>query len=168
MPTIFVSPAAAIQSPDVSPALPWLVGGAGFVIAATGVLFLLRKGVRWATAVILIGLLVVGYGFATAAGIGGEVEVKEAPQNITSSLRGQDLFAAKGCLTCHAHASIDRDQPGMIFVDAGPDLTDFSASPDYLRRWLADPTPKTPGTYMPDLQLSEAEIEDLIAFINSD
>jgi hypothetical protein len=47
-----------------------------------------------------------------------------------------------------------------------PDLSNFSASPEVLRLRLQDPRLVNSNTQMPDLNLSDAEIEALIAFIN--
>jgi hypothetical protein len=83
------------------------------------------------------------------------------------------LFTAKGCNGCHLH---DEAQ-GRIY---GPDLTGKSFPSEYLRKFLADPsiTPvpdmicSKDGYYcgspyaMPNLNLKNAEIEALVAFIN--
>jgi hypothetical protein len=53
-------------------------------------------------------------------------------------------------------------------VNIGLDLTRFTASPEYLRSWLSDPASVKQDTEMPDLNLSGAEIEELITFINSE
>jgi cytochrome c2 len=146
------------------PLLPWLVGAAGFLIAAGGLIFLLRRGVRWAAAFIVIGTLAIGYGFASAASQGADPVVDDSSRAPSQESAGQDLFLAKGCVTCHAHAAFD--QEAMSFGGIGPDLTDFTAAPDYLRLWLSDPASVKPNTKMPNLHLNQAEIEDLIVFIN--
>ncbi len=79
---------------------------------------------------------------------------------------GHRLFIAKGCVICHYHGDTYKDRE--FGVDIGPNLTDFTASPEYLRIWLNDPASVKPQTMMPTLKLSDAEIEALIAFINSD
>jgi cytochrome c2 len=48
-----------------------------------------------------------------------------------------------------------------------PNLSNFSASPEILFIRLKDPAAAKSDTKMPDLGLKEAEIEALIAFINS-
>jgi cytochrome c1 len=47
----------------------------------------------------------------------------------------------------------------------GPDLAGYRADPVFLRRWLRDPQAVRPATRMPDLGLSDAEIEALSAFL---
>ncbi|MCI0433214.1 MAG: cytochrome c [Gemmatimonadetes bacterium] len=80
--------------------------------------------------------------------------------------RGRALFVAKGCLTCHLH----REVSGAHVVPVGPDLSDRRFAPDYLARFLDDPSirPPTSDIRMPDLDLDDAEIRALVAFINGD
>lgn len=78
---------------------------------------------------------------------------------------GQRLFVAKGCVGCHYHAAVSSER--ISHFDA-PNLTDYQADPEYVRSWLRDPKAIRPATVMPDLNLSESEIEALVAFINSD
>ena len=81
--------------------------------------------------------------------------------------RGRRMFAAKGCVTCHVH----RDVPVQGEVnDFGPDLTDRRFAPDYLAKFLADPSIKPPssGKRMPNPGLREKDIAPLIAFINAE
>jgi len=81
--------------------------------------------------------------------------------------RGRRLFAARGCVTCHTHAAVSI--PGDV-SDYGPNLTNLKFPPEYLARFLADPSikPSTNGKRMPNLSLREKEITPLIAFINAD
>lgn len=80
---------------------------------------------------------------------------------------GRALFLAKGCVTCHVHA--DAPSQGFASTSIGPNLTNYAAPADasFLRQWLADPGSLRPATQMPDLDLSEAEIESLIAFVSN-
>jgi cytochrome c2 len=79
---------------------------------------------------------------------------------------GEHLFVTKGCITCHSNSKVSNSF-GYMKVNAGPDLTKFSASPEALRLRLKDPSSVKSDTQMPNLNLSETEIEALIAFINS-
>ncbi|MGQ0639328.1 MAG: c-type cytochrome [Gemmatimonadaceae bacterium] len=82
--------------------------------------------------------------------------------------RGQRLFVAKGCVTCHTHG----DSKSEIGSPAVPDLTDRTFAPSYLADYLANPKIKPPanqqGWQMPNMQLKQPEIAALVAFINSD
>ena len=79
---------------------------------------------------------------------------------------GGQLFVAKGCIACHANNKVE-NASDYWRTDAGPNLTTFSASPEALRLRLKDPSSVKSDTQMPDLNLSEFEIEALIVFINS-
>jgi len=78
--------------------------------------------------------------------------------------RGWALFRNKGCVTCHVNTRVE-GHTGVL-GSVGPNLTGYTNDPDFLRRWLANPPAVRPGTRMPNLRLSEAEIEDLVAFLN--
>lgn len=76
---------------------------------------------------------------------------------------GRALFAGKGCSACHALG----DVPGGVAVGVGPDLTTYRGDTAFLRRWLADPAAVRPGTTMPDLDLTPAEIRSLASFLSA-
>lgn len=81
--------------------------------------------------------------------------------------RGRRMFAAMGCVTCHVHRAVGI--AGEV-SDFGPDLTDRRFPPDYLARFLADPSikPPTNGKRMPSLALRDKDIAPLVAFINAE
>lgn len=96
----------------------------------------------------------------------GAVQASTAAQT-----RGHDLFATKGCTGCHM---INGRSKG----DVGPNLTHFASRSRFagslferddenLRRWLRNPPEEKPGSLMPNLNLSEAEITDLTAYLQS-
>jgi hypothetical protein len=80
--------------------------------------------------------------------------------------RGRRMFVALGCVSCHVHRAAGVVGEASNF---GPDLTDRRFPPDYLVRFLADPSikPATNGRRMPDLGLREKDIKPLVAFINA-
>ncbi len=82
----------------------------------------------------------------------------------TQAQRGERLFVAKGCVSCHEHASVKNSGK----YDVGPELTAARFSAGYLRKFLRDPSikPATTDARMPNLNLSDADIEALIAFLN--
>lgn len=84
---------------------------------------------------------------------------------ITSMERGKALFAAKGCATCHVNRRAI-EPIHECCEGTGPDLTNYTNQPEYLRQLLRNPSAVKPQTEMPNLELSDAEIEDLIAFLN--
>jgi hypothetical protein len=81
--------------------------------------------------------------------------------------RGRRMFAGLGCITCHVHRDVDlRGQ----LSDVGPELTGRRFPPDYLARFLADPSIKPPinNRSMPNLGLKDKDIALLVAFINTE
>ena len=82
----------------------------------------------------------------------------------TQAERGERLFVAKGCVSCHEHAAVK----GSGKYEIGPSLTAARFSAGYLRKFLRNPASKPPTTdaRMPNLNLSDADIEALIAFLN--
>lgn len=169
MPPLVVSldrQAAAVEPIQSTLKLPLITGAFALVCVSAALFLLFRTRLRWGLVLLAAGLLVGGAGFAFAAG----QPAASSPQNADVQAQfeaGQRLFIAKGCTTCHAHDQIPRERDA-IYVDSGPNLTDFSADPEHLRRWLSDPASLRPGTEMPDLNLDQAEIEALVIFLDSE
>jgi cytochrome c2 len=154
--------------PSDSNTLPLLAGGVG-LLGAVGGLLALQKKARWATTFVAIGLLVSGVGFVSAAGqpkadAHSEIQEVLVVSPVSQVELGRDLFIAKGCMMCHSHNATNKIRE--FGIDMGPDLTNITASPDYLRLWLKDPSAVKSTATMPTLGLSDSEIEALIAFIN--
>ena len=88
---------------------------------------------------------------------------------------GRALFQAKGCTSCHQHAglAISRvETRAAADLDLGeavgaPDLTHYRPDPAFVRQWLRDPAAVRPDTQMPNLRLSDEEIEALLAFLQT-
>jgi|SRR5688572_1138338 len=80
-------------------------------------------------------------------------------RTVSDAERGQHLFVAKGCVTCH------------VQIEVGPRLDGKRFDATYLAGWLANPTPTTrdPNKQtMPNLGLQQREIASLVAYLNSD
>lgn len=81
---------------------------------------------------------------------------------------GALLFQQKGCAACHVAG-------GQGVAGLGPDLSRIGAepydglpnTPEYLAKWLADPTEQKPGTTMPRVPLTVGEREALVAYLVS-
>ncbi len=90
----------------------------------------------------------------------GQVQTRGAastdPQVIA---RGEQLMSQKACLGCH----IIGKQGGQV----GPTLNGIKGrrDADYLRRKLADPTFDNSTSMMPNFNLSQEDIEALVAFM---
>jgi hypothetical protein len=111
-------------------------------------------------------LLAVGTGMAASADAKAKSEVS-SDSSVSQVEIGRQLFLAKGCITCHSNSKASGSSEYMTIGMGAPDLAKFSASPEALRLRLKDPTQVKSDTMMPNLDLSEPEIEALIAFINS-
>jgi cytochrome c len=85
---------------------------------------------------------------------------------------GRDVASERGCAACHRIPGV---RGAAAFV--GPPLDAWSRrsfiagtlpnSAANLERWLADPQAVRPGSAMPDLELTESEIDDLVALLFS-
>ena len=86
---------------------------------------------------------------------------------------GQQVFQSAGCVGCH----VIRGVPGAV-GKTGPDLTHVASrpyiaggilatTPYNLAKWLADPPAVKPGSLMPNLNLPPADIESLVAYLQT-
>lgn len=89
---------------------------------------------------------------------------------------GRAIFLTKGCATCHRHdgvgerrmlSGIDGEPADwtLTAVSGAPDLTRYRPDPDFVRAWLKNPQAVRSAAEMPNLGLTEAEIEALLAFL---
>jgi len=106
---------------------------------------------------------------AWAANQAGEaVEPDEA-----AAQAGQQAFLGAGCAGCH----VVRGVPQAL-GQTGPDLTHVASrpylaggilanTPYNLARWLANPPGLKPGSLMPNLNLAQADIDALVAYLQT-
>jgi cytochrome c oxidase subunit 2 len=86
--------------------------------------------------------------------------------------KGEQVFLAGVCIGCHTingTAAAGKVGPNLTHLAsrtsiAGGTLTN---TPGNLKRWLADPPGLKPGSLMPNLNLSEADIDALVAYLTS-
>jgi hypothetical protein len=92
------------------------------------------------------------------------VAASATPTPVPIATRGQQLFIAKGCNTCHVHG----DTRARPMSPVGVDLTDKRYTDGLLAKILQDPSIVQPtGIWrMPNLNLKPQEISALVAFIN--
>jgi hypothetical protein len=142
-------------------------------IGLVGLVVAFRRRSRVAVALTAL-CLVVGVGSFMTGTIPPEVEAQgksslEAIRepSISQVELGRQLFIAKGCITCHLNARAASSSEYWTIEMGATNLSKFSASPEALRLRLKDPSSVKSDTNMPNLGLSEAEIEALITFINS-
>jgi len=85
--------------------------------------------------------------------------------------KGYTLFLQKGCSGCHAVNGVSRGAvgPNLTYFNSRSTFAGaiFSNGDENLRAWLRDPPAEKPGSLMPKLNLSEAEITSLIAYLRT-
>lgn len=140
----------------------------GWTAAAGAVLCLFfwtrqRSQVRLA-GVVLLGVVSLA-SFALHAQmpqtVRAESEVVLVPA-IAQEAMGEALFVAKGCIQCHTNDNVTM---ASNLFEVGPDLTFVKRPSEYVALWLANPADLKADTMMPNLHLSEAEIETLVDFL---
>lgn len=89
-----------------------------------------------------------------------------------TAAEGFALFQKMSCVSCHAIKGTSARG------SAAPDLTHFASrlqlgagiadnTPENLRRWLADPHKVKPGVLMPDFKLTDEQITQLAAYLET-
>lgn len=110
---------------------------------------------------------------ATLAPISGAGVAAQDPAISPTAEYGRMLFYAKGCLGCHSRGSDGslRIGPNLagLAERAGTRVAGLSAA-DYVRQSLREPQAYvvesfSGGVKMPDLDLSDGEVEALVAYL---
>ena len=91
-------------------------------------------------------------------------EVRNPPRG--DAKRGEEIVRSVGCLGCHVVDETSRS-------DAGPRRTfgqplqsiGNKASYEWIFDWVRDPQHYSPGTYMPDLRLTDAQVADVATYL---
>ena len=98
---------------------------------------------------------------AVLAVLGGLWAPASLAQDSTPVARGQRVFAEQGCYGCHT--------VGKAGTAIGPDLTRIGAkySEQSLTLWLLEPQQQKPTAHMPKIDLTDAEIRALAAYLAS-
>jgi cytochrome c oxidase subunit 2 len=103
--------------------------------------------------------------------LAGQERPAAAPAG-TAAQRGEQYFLHGACADCHTIRGTSAS--GVT----GPDLTHLASrttlgaltvpnTPADLKRWIAGSQDLKPGNQMPDLHLSQAELRDLVAYLES-
>ncbi len=116
--------------------------------------------------------------------VGAQQEPTTLPAEGTPEWDGYQVFLNKACTQCHT-VRFDDETASIIIPDEafnGPELTHFASREVFagavlpgsdqtyqqaLKNWLANPPAIKPGSYMPNLALTEQEINDLIVWLES-
>jgi cytochrome c oxidase subunit 2 len=102
------------------------------------------------------------------------VKEQQAPAAAATgdAARGEQVFMQGACVGCHAISGTPAQ--GTL----GPNLTHFASRANFagasqpttsenIARWLANPQKLKPGNLMPNLQLSQDQIQALVAYLES-
>lgn len=101
------------------------------------------------------------------------VAEQKQPANTPDTVSaGRQVFERTACVNCHTIAGTIAD--GRF----GPDLTHLMSrdtigagmvlnSPENLKAWIADPQKIKPGCPMPNMQLSDHEVDELVAYLET-
>lgn len=129
---------------------------------------------RWLFPILMVaGLAVSGFVVVAALNAAGapapvtDQTVAPSAPGAELAAEGRRLFLAKGCVVCHQHAELDSVRAAMDGFDfaAAPNLSILKIDEAFLNHWLHNPGAVKPGTAMPNLNLSDHEIEALSAFL---
>jgi len=160
------------ETASISPLL--IVRVLALTIGAVGLVVAFRRKSRVAVALTVFCLLVGIASFIMGTSQTPEVEAQSKPSSeafsdssISQIELGRQLFIAKGCIICHVNSKAASASEYWTIEMGATNLSKFSAHPDVLRMRLKDPSSVKSDTQMPKLELSDAEIEALIVFINS-
>jgi hypothetical protein len=168
-PVVQAEPATRFASPTL------ILSAAVLALGFAGAFIGLRRRSRPVMALTVVcllaglALMIVETGSASAveAQTQSKAEVVQSDSSLSQVEYGRQLFIAKGCITCHYNSKAASRSEHWTIETGAPDLSSFSASPEVLFIRLKDPSAAKSDTQMPDLGLREAEIEALVAFINS-
>jgi cytochrome c oxidase subunit 2 len=114
----------------------------------------------------------------------GQQSPAALPVEGTPEWDGFQVYKSKGCTQCHTVRLEDEESSNIVPAEAfnGPELTHFGSRgvfagatlpeegetrDEALKRWLANPPNVKPGSFMPNLALTEAEIDSLISWLDS-
>ena len=90
--------------------------------------------------------------------------------------KGKELYASKGCGACHAVknvagavGTIGPALDGIGNTTTRPNIAGgaLKNTPENMAKWLANPASVKPGTTMPNLNLSQTDTNNLVAFLST-
>jgi mono/diheme cytochrome c family protein len=94
-----------------------------------------------------------------------QVPVGSPPQG--NAQRGEEIVRSIGCLGCHVLDETDRTEVGPRRTFGQPlQAVGSKTSLAWLYNWIRDPNHYSPGTYMPDLRLTDAQVADVATYLS--
>jgi cytochrome c oxidase subunit 2 len=111
------------------------------------------------------------------AWIAAQAEPAQTPDDQLAQ-EGEALFEEATCIACHAIDGYEESTGSAAAVRIGPDLTHFASrdafaggvienNEENLKAWLANPQQVKAGAQMPNLGLSDGDIDALTAYLQS-
>ncbi len=90
--------------------------------------------------------------------------VATAAPSANASIEAATLYGASFCSSCHA---IQNEAGNLVGGNLGPELTRVGSkvNPDWLRRWLDNPSSYHPGTRMPHYRMDQKQVALLSGFL---
>lgn len=97
---------------------------------------------------------------------------QESAREDATAIAGRRIFERTACINCHTvrgTAANGRFGPDLTHVMSRATLASGAVenTPENLRRWLNDPDSIKPGSLMPTMQLSEADLDALVLYMQS-
>jgi cytochrome c oxidase subunit 2 len=97
---------------------------------------------------------------------------REPATEDASAIAGRRVFEATACINCHTvrgTAANGRFGPDLTHLMSRATLASGAAenTPENLRQWLKDPDAIKPGSLMPAMQLSDAELDAVVRYMLS-
>ena len=100
-----------------------------------------------------------------------QLRVPKTPQSGPAA-EGAKLFLTEACMNCHTIRGT------AAAARVGPDLTHLNSretigagvltnSRENLRKWLSNPQSYKPGSLMPNMKLSEEEVNQIVAYLEA-
>jgi cytochrome c oxidase subunit 2 len=84
---------------------------------------------------------------------------------------GKQMFQKYGCIGCHTVAGFSAGQLGPNLTHVGSRTTIAGASmmntEQHLRDWIGNPPGMKPGSMMPNMHVSAADLPALVAYLQS-
>lgn len=87
--------------------------------------------------------------------------------------RGKAVFTSAGCALCHTIQGVSNGNqcPNLTHIAsvpiASPPWDNLPNDPAFLRRWIKNPQAIKPGNLMPNLGLTDQQVDDVVAFLET-
>ncbi len=114
--------------------------------------------------------------------LAAQAQPAAVPPEGSPAAEGWALYQEKGCTGCHVVATAEKTFGPPADAFHGPRLTHFASRSvfagatlpyegvsyeDALKEWLTDPPKYKPGSYMPNLSLTDSDINSLISWLET-